>query len=39
MQQWAVTKYDDFGEPLMRELVEVPLTFDQLLEQAGEALL
>lgn len=39
MQQWVVTKYDDFGEPLQRELVEVPLTFDELLEELGEAAL
>ena len=37
-EQWVVTKYDDFGEPLMRELVEVPMTAQQLLEELGEAL-
>lgn len=42
MQQWIVTKYDDFGEPLLRELVDIPdppKSFKELLEEAGEALL
>lgn len=40
--QWVVTKYDDFGEPLMRKLVEVPdppKTYDELIKLYGEALI
>lgn len=42
MQQWIVTKYDDFGEPVQRELVEVPdppKSFQELLDEVGEALI